>query len=70
MRKPNKTVADLVKELQALPQHLPVLVSCHYDNDDGLRDNPSAHLTKVEHSEAEFYYDSDDPTAFDAVTVT
>lgn len=71
MATPHRTVADLVADLQALPQDLPVLVTCHYDNDDGLRKSPTARVETVSHSEAEFYYWSDpaDPGSFSAVVV-
>lgn len=67
----HRTVSDLVADLQALPQDLPVLVTCHYDNDDGIRHQPHASVETVAHSEAEFYGWSDpsDPAAFQAVVV-
>ena len=66
------TVADVVADLLRLPQGLPVLVSCHYDNDDGLRPVTSVGVDHVIHSEAEFYtgWDPADPASFAVVTLT
>lgn len=69
---PVRTVADLVAALQRLPQNLPVLAGCHYDNDDGFTTNVSVNVQTVSHSEDRFYgwADPTDPGAFQAVTVT
>lgn len=65
-----QTVAELVKALQALPQHLPVLVGCHYDNDNGLTDQVDVGLSHVGHSEAEFYHHQDPSSpGFTVVTI-
>lgn len=64
-----RTVADIVADLQKLPQNLPVLVGCHYDNDDGLTYRVGVGVVNVEHSEAEFYYQTEPPDGFQAVTI-
>lgn len=67
-----RTVADLVAELQKQPQDLPVLVGCHFDNDNGLTDRVGVALEDVEHSEGEFYMSADPSwsNTFKAVTVS
>lgn len=49
------TVAAVIAELQKLPQDLPVLGGCHYDNDDGLTDDIAVRDTFVAPAEARFF---------------
>ena len=67
-----RTVGDLVAELLKQPQDLPVLVGCHYDNDDGLTDQVGVRHAIVAHSEGEFHIEVEPPWAgaFQAVTVS
>lgn len=67
-----RTVADLVAALQKMPQDMPVLVGCHYDNDDGLSDQVSVDMQHVRHSEADYWVwgDPGDPDVIPVVTVS
>lgn len=58
--KSKHTVATLIAELKSMPQDLPVVVSCHYDNDDGLRWEGDVRLALVRPDEAEYVSDSVD----------
>ena len=71
MTRPTRTVGDLIAELQQYNPALPVLVTCHFDNDDGLRHDPGVQVCSVSHSEAEFYLwtNRSDPNSFKAVVV-
>lgn len=66
-----KTVAQLIAELQQLPQDLPVLGGCHFDNDDGLTNDFTVRVETVAHSESRYFYNVDpgDPGSFLAVTL-
>jgi hypothetical protein len=66
-----KTVGDLVAALQQLPQDLPVLAGCHYDNDNALTNDVHVNIAPVFQVDGEFH-DFDDPhspTGFKAVTI-
>lgn len=70
-----KTVGDLVAALQKLPQNDPVLVGCHYDNDDGLKDGVEVHREYVDQCDTygptKFFMGTDPPDpGFWAVTVS
>jgi hypothetical protein len=54
-----RTVGDLVAALSKLPQDRPVLVGCHYDNDDGLTNDISVRDTIVAQSEGRFHFEAD-----------
>ena len=66
------TVAQLVAQLLKQPQDLPVLVGCHYDNDNALTDQVYVATSVVVQSEGEFHLEVDNsyPGAFTAVTVS
>lgn len=68
-----RTVADIINDLSKLPQDLPVLVGCHFDNDDGLTNEVDVRMSHVAHSEDRFFTEWDPawggPT-FQAVTIS
>ena len=66
-----RTVGDLIAELQQMDQTLPVLVGCHYDNDNGLKNQVSVRVATVGQVEDEYYdwADPTDPGTFQAVLV-
>lgn len=66
-----RTVGDLAAALNQMPQDLPVLVGCHFDNDDGLTNDVRVRMIVASHSEDRFYYEADpnDPGTFRAVAV-
>lgn len=68
------TVGDLVAELLKQPQDLPVLVGCHYDNDNGLTNQVSVRACFAAQTEGDFYIDVEPgwgyTGTFQAVTVS
>lgn len=71
-----RTVGEIVAELQTLPQDLPVLVGCHYDNDDGLRSRVQVLPIIADHGELDYFHQlppgstrADYPTMFGAVAI-
>lgn len=70
-----KTVGDLVAALQQMPQDAPVIVGCHYDNDNGLKDNVQVYREYIDHADSyagdNFYIQTEPPNpGFWAVTIT
>ena len=69
-----RTVADLIAALQKVPQDLPVLAGCHYDNDDALTNNVEVHVQPVFQTDGEYHMGDDPnwptPGGFLAVTVS